>query len=373
MPANKRISVFVPVYRESDLLEPLLRDLLEDPYEEKEIFIIIDEPTPKSREVSKRFMDNRVHFIFNGERRGKANVLNDVARESKGDIFLFLDSDTLIDGCRGSFLETISREMEDAEIIEIKKEVIRDSLIARVANYDYIGFNLTSWYFSHKMKRCLGINGAAFAIKRETFESLEGFRRVICEDLDLATRSFIHGARFKFIDGAAVYTKAPSTWREWFNQRKRWGIGAALWFKEHFKILRSIALRYPKVIVPSLLFIFPALPLLLLSFLIPDDATFKMLYISLILLSTKTSVFLPPAALTTTTLSMVRSFFIVMGNLAAYSLTFYFIARKFRFYFDPLEFVIFYFVMAPLWLLVIIVSLLRAYIRPENPKIDWKV
>lgn len=370
---NETISIFIPVYRESDFLEPLLRSLLKDSCKEKEIFVVIDEPTEKSIKISEVFSSNSVHFIFNGERKGKANVLNEIVKDSKGTIFLFLDSDILIDGGKESFLETILREMKDAEIIEVKKGVIKDSFMARIISYDYLSFNLTNWYFSSKMGRCLGVNGAAFAIRREVFERLGGFRRVICEDLDLATRSFVAGARFKFVDKVSVYTKVPSRWKEWFNQRRRWGIGAAFWFKEHFKLLKNIVCKHPGIIIPSLLFIFPALPLFLVSLFIPDDLSLKALYVSLILLSTKASVLLPPMALTSTALPMLRSFLIAMGNLTIYSLIFYTVARKFRFDFNPFEFAIFYFIVAPIWLLIVVISLFKAYVKPENVKVDWKV
>ncbi|MEM2322659.1 MAG: glycosyltransferase family 2 protein, partial [Candidatus Bathyarchaeia archaeon] len=327
----------------------------------------------KSLDIAKKFSDRNVHFIFNGVRKGKANVLNEVANRAGGDILLFLDADVSIKGNGESFLESIATEMRDAEILEVKKVVIRDSFTAKIASYDYIGFNLTSFYFSRSIRKCLGINGAAFAIKRKTFEELGGFRRVICEDLDMAVRSFTNGARFKFIKDLTVYTRAPSSWREWFNQRKRWGIGAAFWFKENLKILKDAVCKYPKVIIPSLLLIFPALPIMLMNLFIPDDLSLKMLYLSLILLSTKANILLPPTALTSTTLSLLRNFLMVLGNLTAYSFTFYFIARKLRIYFNPFEFIVFYFTAAPLWLLIVVASLIRVYIKPDGIKIDWKV
>ncbi|MEM2639475.1 MAG: hypothetical protein QW113_05605, partial [Candidatus Bathyarchaeia archaeon] len=67
------------------------------------------------------------------------------------------------------------------------------------------------------------------------------------------------------------------------------------------------------------------------------------------------------------------NFLVVLGNLAAYSLTFYFVARKLRIYFNPLEFIVFYFITAPLWLLIVVASLIRIYIKPDGIKVDWKV
>lgn len=370
--APRKISVFIPVYRESPLLEPLLTRLLNDPYKNREIFVIVDEPTERSIEASRRFSDN-VYFIFNGRRMGKAHVLNEIAEQADGDIYLFLDSDTLIDGDGESFLEVIAKEMEDADIIEVKKGVIRDTFLAKITSYDYLSFNLTSWLFSKKIGKCLGVNGAAFAIRKETFNSLGGFGKVICEDLDLATRSFIGGARFKFIDEVAAYTKVPPSLREWFNQRKRWGIGSALWFKEYFNLLKRVLREHPEVIMPSLLSIFPALPLFLANLLVPDDLFIKMIYISLILLSTKTSLFLPPTALTSTTISTLRNLLIMIGSLAAYSAIFSLIARRFQLPFNPLDFIIYYFTLAPLWFFIIVTSLIKVYVKRKNIEVDWKV
>jgi cellulose synthase/poly-beta-1,6-N-acetylglucosamine synthase-like glycosyltransferase len=366
-----KISIFIPVYRESELLEPLLVDLLIDPYESKEIFLVVDEPTPKSLKLVDKFSD-RVHFTLNGERKGKVNVLNDVVVKSSGKILLFLDSDVQIDCNSGAFLRRISEEMREAQIIEVKKSVIRDSLLARISSYDYLAFNFANWLFSRTLRKCLGFNGAAFAIGREAFMFLGGFRRVISEDLDMGIRSFKGGIRFKYLEDITVQTRAPSSWREWFKQRKRWAVGAALWLDENFKDLMRIVRKHPRVPL-SLLLIFPSLPLLLIDLLIPDELPMKIIYISLLLLSTWTSLLLPPAAFTSTTMFLLKNLFLTVCNIGVYSSIFYVIARKLGYMFNPLEFVFFYLVYSPLWLLIMITSIARVFINPERINIDWKI
>jgi hypothetical protein len=54
-------------------------------------------------------------------------------------------------------------------------------------------------------------------------------------------------------------------------------------------------------------------------------------------------------------------------------IVFYLIARKFQSYFNPLDFTAFYFVTAPLWLLIIVGSLIKVYIEPEKVDVNWKV
>ncbi|RJS88116.1 glycosyltransferase family 2 protein [Candidatus Bathyarchaeota archaeon] len=365
-------SIFIPVYRESDLLRPLLERLIADPYKEKEIFVVIDEPTIKSLRLVRDFASS-VYFIWNGKRKGKANVLNDLVTKSKGEVLLFLDSDVLIDESSKSFLHKIAEEIADADIVEMKKKVLRDSFVARLASYDYLSFSFTSWFFSRRLGKCLGINGAAFAIRREAFERLGGFRRVVVEDLDIATRAFIEGLRYKFVEDISVSTKAPSSWSKWFEQRKRWGIGGALWFKEYFDNLIKIVKDHPGVLLPCILFIFPSLPFFLFTLFMPDDLYIKALYLSMIVLSTQTSLLLPPIAFTSTSLAFMRNLFLMVGSIGAYTTIFYVIARKLGFIFNPVEFMLFYIVYSPLWLLIIIVSLVKVYVGIRKLDVSWKI
>jgi len=148
---NPKVAAFIPVYRESDLLEPLLKDLTSDPYSPKEIFVVVDEPTERCLDVVKR-MGKKVRFILNRHRTGKANALNEAAKRSSGEIFLFLDSDLQLNGGTKSFLKTVVDEMQDAEVLDIRKKAIRDSFAAKIAHYDYLCTNVVSWLFC----KCLG-------------------------------------------------------------------------------------------------------------------------------------------------------------------------------------------------------------------------
>jgi len=367
---DQKISIFIPVYKESDLLPTLLQGLLNDPYDQKEIFVIVDEPTKKSLEISEE-LGSDVKFILNGKRKGKAYVLNEAVKESSGDILLFLDAD-ITPPNPYHLLNSVSEEMKNADIIEIKKNVIRDSFLARVINYDYLSFNSTNWIFSRTLGRCLGFNGAAFAIKRKAFESLSGFRRVVSEDLDMGIRSFINDCNFKYINKVQVYNKVPSSWNEWFRQRKRWGIGAALWLKEHYKELLLVVRKNPKVLL-SLLLIFPSLPLFVTNMLVPNEIYLKIISILLLFLATKAGLLLHPILFTSIGVALIKNAFASVASFVVYSLLFYYLARKLRYAFNPLEFTVFYFIYSPLWLLIIIASIIKVAINHDKVDIDWKI
>jgi cellulose synthase/poly-beta-1,6-N-acetylglucosamine synthase-like glycosyltransferase len=234
-----------------------------------------------------------------------------------------------------------------------------------------MGFNFTNWFFAKKLNRCVGLNGAAFAIRRETFMTLGGFRKVIMEDLDIGTRSFINGVRYKFMKNIRIY-KAPSSWKDWFKQRKRWALGSALWFKEYFRDFVKIAKTHPGVLLPALLFIFPCLPFFLVTLVMPDEFFLKIVYFSLLLLSTQTTLLLTPVAFTSTSLAIFRNLTLMVGGIGAYSSFFYMLSRKMSYPFNPLEFLLFYLVYSPLWLLMIITNLSKVCLKQKTAAIDWK-
>ena len=92
-------------------------------------------------------------------------------------------------------------------------------------------FNVSSWIADHFMKKCPAVNGAAFAIKREMFEKIGGFHKVVAEDIDIATRAFLANSSFSYTSEVEVKNVVHSDWKKWFNQRRRWAIGQALWLK----------------------------------------------------------------------------------------------------------------------------------------------
>lgn len=201
---------------------------------QKEIFVIIDEATLSFQEKIKVFT-NHVNFVFNKERIGKANALNNTVPLSSGKVLVFLDSDVDIDD-DPDFLKKIIMEIQNVDVLDIKKQVVKtSSFLSTMAYYEYFSFNLSSWLLSKVMKKCPALNGSAFAIKRETFENINGFRPVVAEDFDIATRVFLIDGSFAYTSDVGVKNEVISDWKKWFKQRNRWAIGQALWVKEWYR------------------------------------------------------------------------------------------------------------------------------------------
>lgn len=239
------ISIFIPVYRESNQLACMLKEMSSQNVT-KEIFVTVDEPTDDFSEKIKQFENGSVKFIINKIRVGKANALNNAVKLSSGKVLLFLDSDIEIPN-DPDYLRKIVMEMQHADVLDIKKKVAKGkSFLSRMAYYEYFTFNISAWLASRYMHKCPAVNGAAFAIKRETFEKVGGFHKVVAEDIDIATRAFMEDSSFAYTAEVEVKNVVYSEWRKWFRQRRRWAIGQALWLKYWYRDLAKNLLRNPK-------------------------------------------------------------------------------------------------------------------------------
>ncbi|MBS7655531.1 glycosyltransferase family 2 protein [Candidatus Bathyarchaeota archaeon] len=373
-----KISILIPVYKESKLLPDILNKLLNQKIE-KEIFIIIDEPSEYSLKISNEFHE-KAKFIINNERIGKANALNKVAKSASSEILLFLDADVEVPEDE-HFLNKILREMEKADIIDVKKEVVKDSFLAKMSYYEYVSFNICSWLMGKFVKKTPAINGAAFAIKKSVFDKLGGFRKVISEDLDIAIRAFLNECKFAYVKEANVYNHVHSSWRKWMIQRRRWSIGAALWFKEWFKELLRRCFKKPQVFIPALFLLFPSSTILIINIFslnLPvytlTSAPFHFISIISLFLTVNFNFMLPILLLIHIGLNVLQNFSASIIAFLAFSSLFFILSRRLGFKFKLHEFLIYYFIYSFLSLLIMIAALIKVFIfNKKDEKLDWKV
>ena len=370
---GKRISIFIPVYANSDLLDSLLDSLLRDDYKNKEIFVIIDNPSQAMLNIIGKYQDtdSQIYFILNSQRVGKVNALNDAVKRSTGEILVFLDSDIRIAN-EGNFLNEIVKEMLETDILDIKKEVVKDSFISRMVNYEFISSNFVNYLYSRFTGRCLGINGSAFAIKREVFEEVGGFSRVISEDLDLAIKVALRDKYFKFYEKIKIQTRCPPNWITWFNQRKRWSVGVGLWLKDHWRDLLKYVRKYPHIAILSFVILFPTFIPIILSYFLSNFLGYKILNFAIIFLATKFPFLIAFPFLFSISLFILSSLLNFIISFIFFLFLFFFFSKKLNLDFNLFEFTIYYYLYQPFAFFVLIVGIITPFIYKKY-KLDWKV
>ena len=366
------VSIFIPVYKESDQVEGML-DVLCPQNVSKEIFVVVDMPTDDFLGKIKQLERENVKFIVNFERTGKANALNSTVTLSSGKVLLFLDSDVGLPS-DPDYLRKIIMEMQHADILDIKKQVTKDkSFLSKMAYYEYLTFNISSWLASRFMHKCPAVNGAAFAIKRETFEKVHGFRKVVAEDIDIATRAFLEDSSFAYSHDVEVQNVVHGDWRKWFTQRRRWAIGQALWLKDWYKQLVKRFIKKPQVFLPSLFFLYPSVAVFFLSAVVPSLWMYNGLLFFSLFLSVKFNIALPIFLVSLATADILKILLISMSGFAATAAVFYGFARKLGFRDIKVhELFVYYFFYSSIWMIIIVVGHIQVLVMRKNAGPDWK-
>jgi cellulose synthase/poly-beta-1,6-N-acetylglucosamine synthase-like glycosyltransferase len=369
--ATSKVSIIVPVLRWSRTLEDTLQKLIADPFPDKEVIVAIDEPTPHSLELAQRY-GRTVRFSFCDRRRGKVGAIEDCFASSSGSILIFLDADIVI---RTSDIVTkTASEIKGYDMLEMKKGIVSEGFLSNIVYYEYVGFNSANWMMAKRMKRTLGILGTGFAITREAYERIGGFRAVVSEDMDLALRAYLHDLSFKYDEDIWVDTFAPSTLKGWWTQRKRWSYGVALWFHDNYRPLLSALKKHPGILGMALMMIFPAFLGALFGLSLKNVATLDIVLLAMLSLSTRLFPMLLPALIP---FSALPDFFslglALLVGLAAYSSIYLAFAWKLGYRFRPLYFTLYYLIYSPAWLVAVIWGLLTVFVRRETIEVDWKV
>jgi len=366
------ISVFIPVYRESNQVLSVLKELLSQNVS-KEIFVTVDEPTQEFSQEISSVQDEQIRFFVNKERTGKANALNEAVKLASGKVFLFLDSDVQVTS-DPDFLKKVIMEMQMTDVLDIKKEVAKGkSFLSRMAYYEYFTFNVSAWLSSRFMNKCPCVNGAAFAIKRETFEKVGGFHKVVAEDIDLAIRVFLQDGRFAYTTDVEVKNVVYSDWGKWFKQRRRWAIGQGLWTVDWYRELIKKFVKKPQVFLPSLFFLYPTLAIFLVSALMPSAWMYNSLLVFSLFLSVKFNIMLPIFLVSLATASLLKVGIIMLSGFALTATTFYGLSRKIGFNEMKLhELFVYYFFYSNLYIIIQAIGFIQVVALGKKSGPGWK-
>ena len=365
------ISIFIPVYKESNQLACMLNELGSQNVS-KEIFVTVDEPTEDFSEKIKHLANDNVKFIVNKERIGKANALNSTVKLSSGKVLLFLDADIEV-ASDPDFLRKIIMEMQDADVLDIKKKVTKGkSFLSKMAYYEYFTFNISAWLASRYMHKCPAVNGAAFAIKQETFEKVGGFHKVVAEDIDIATRAFMEDSSFAYTTEVEVKNVVHSEWGKWFRQRKRWAIGQALWLKDWYRELGKRFFKKPQVFLPSLFFLYPSVAIFVLSAVVPSLWMYNSLLVFSLFLSVKFNIALPIFLVSLATADLLKILVISLSSFGLTAGVFYGFSRKLGFEMKLHELFVYYFFYSSLWMAIIVIGHIQVFAFRKKVAPDWR-
>ena len=366
-----KITALIPVYRVPKRAADILAKLQAMTYEDKEIIVVVDGSTNPDIESALEPYRQCVTVHYNNEQLGKTESLNRVALKHVTDVFLILDNDIELPDDT-AYLDKVAANMERYDLIEIPKEAIANTFISRMMAMEFLSFAMLSFTMARLAKKSPSMNGAACAIRALLFRMLDGFRPVINEDMDFAARAFQVHAAFGYPRELKVRNEAPDSVKDWMVQRKRWALNNILWVKENFLLILTHFFRTPALFLSTILFFLPCLASI--DVFIMVRRTGLLFLLPLIFMMSQhlyifTGLFLWPSHLQ---LLLGGSWLPVAVGLLVAALTFFVFSRILRFRFNALDFVLYYFVYSPVWMLANVVMVVALLLHIDI-QTDWKI
>ncbi|MEM7826017.1 MAG: glycosyltransferase [Candidatus Aenigmatarchaeota archaeon] len=173
------VSVIVPTLNEEKYIENCLKALRAQDYEGKYEIIVADGLSEdKTVEKAKKYADKVVSVKKKGIGAGR----NAGAKEAKGEIFVFVDADTI---APFNLL---------TELVKCFKKGVVGATCPILPLSDNMSEFVFYWFYDKFMRSSLKekpkVAGICCAYKRDAFEKVKGFdeKLKVCEDFDLSER-----------------------------------------------------------------------------------------------------------------------------------------------------------------------------------------
>jgi len=314
---------------------------------------------------------DRVTIYNNSIRQGKVNSLNHLSEFARGDAFLFLDNDVELPDDEG-FLSNLSKEIIKYDIVELPKEAIVKNLFSKITSYDFLTAAVLCFIVSKSFKSNLFLSGAAFAIKKQTFEELGKFSKVINGDWNLMLKAFSLRKRYSFPINLKVKTITPTSLDEWVEQRNRWASGVKFWWKQVAKNIKQYIKGLPIVFN---IILFSSTSLIVGLIIIKEFNLFSKFIPTLIILAQHLSINLGISSF----IYFLSLIIILLQGLGPFlvslfisSTTFFVFSKVLKFRFNLGEYLIYSMFYFPVLVLFYCVYFILGEVILK-PEIDWEV
>jgi len=259
------VSILIPSYNKAHVLEKTIRSVLDLDYPKKDIIVIDDGSTDRTKKLCERFLkEKKIRLITHGKNLGKATALNDGIKMAKGEIVLTVDADSFPE--RDSLKKLVPYFADPkmgavAGVIKIQNSSKFLTMFQRLEYLQMAFQRLVQGFFSS----VLVTPGPLTAYRKSALEAAGYFdSSTLVEDWDITMK--IHKAGYKIIAerDAVGYTMAPSSFQGLHKQRLRWNRGGIQIAKRHCDIFFNKNNRTLGLFVFPLHLIWLSIPFILL-------------------------------------------------------------------------------------------------------------
>ncbi|HHY06847.1 MAG TPA: glycosyltransferase family 2 protein [Clostridia bacterium] len=242
---QKKFAVVIPAHNEELVISSLIDNLMTLDYPKKlyDVFVIADNCNDNTANMA-RSHGAIVYERTNLEQKGKGYALEWFFAKlynlpQKYDAVVIFDADNLVDPY---FLKHMNNRLCDgAKIVQgyIDAKNPQDTWVTA-------SFAMAFWVANRMLQLArynLGLSnylgGTGMAISLDVLREIGWGATSLTEDLEFSLKALLHGYKTTWAHEAVVYDEKPLTFKQAWNQRKRWALG-------HVELFRTYSFRFIK-------------------------------------------------------------------------------------------------------------------------------
>ncbi|MED0992207.1 glycosyltransferase [Bacillus nitratireducens] len=233
------VSVVIAAYNEEKVIAKTIRSILDSNYRDFEVIVVDDGSTDgTSKVMQETFYKHPKVRLIQKENGGKSSAMNLGFQQSRGEIIVTLDADTIM---AQDAISLMIRHFEDHNVAAVSGNVkVGNSrnLLTTWQHVEYItGFNLERRAFDEL--NCITVVPGAIGAwrKKNVVESGYLSEDTLAEDTDLTITFLRQGHRIVYEEKAYAYTESPEDVKSLIKQRYRWSYGTLQCLWKHRKAL----------------------------------------------------------------------------------------------------------------------------------------
>ena len=220
-----KVSILVPAHNEETHIGAKVENCLalDYPAEKLEVLVGSDCSTDRTAEIVRAYAVSRVRLFEMEQRMGKVGVLNRLAREAQGDIFLFTDANTFLDAAAA---RKLVRHFADPTVgaVSGRLDMIPPKGITEVRGESlYRRYEIFVKKLESNLGGTCGAFGGLYAVHREQYAPFPSDGRH--DDMFQLLHTVQQGRRVIFDPTALSYEETETSIRGEFRRRARFGMG----------------------------------------------------------------------------------------------------------------------------------------------------
>jgi glycosyltransferase involved in cell wall biosynthesis len=214
-------SIIIPVYNRPQELDELLACVAQQSYTNFEVLIIEDGSVDKADLIVKKYAKSlQINYFFK-ENGGQGFARNYAFERAKGDFFIILDSDALIEP---TYLEEVKKGLENQQL-DLFGGPDKDH-VSFTATQKAISFAMTSLFTTGGIRGKAKNIGGQFhprsfnmGISRKVWEATKGFAITrMGEDIEFSIRCISLGFKSGLLPEAFIYHKRRTSFAQFYKQ-----------------------------------------------------------------------------------------------------------------------------------------------------------